>query len=429
MKSKTLRSGVASLSAIALVLAGCGRDDAADTEVAGVTQEPCPEAVDPEKGCIYLGAITDLTGPFSPIGAPMIEGSQAYWRYVNENGGVGDYEVDMVTHVRDNTYNETTHSQEYREIRDQILMLAHSMGTAHTNGILDDTRQQNIVTVPASLGSNWLFEEGVMEFGTSYCAEAMNMVDYAVDEFDAASVGAVHFPGDYGDDAANGAQLAAEERDVEFFRYTTAPGGTDEQTAVIQRILADRPDVVLLSTSAIETGAIVGATVAQGFEGRFIGSTPTWSAGLLGSQAAPALEARFVHAGAVAPWGHDSEGHAQMRQVAESIGAEPNDWFVLGWGASSVIHGLLQQAADNDQLSRSGLFEAVDSLAGVDTKGMFPEGAGDYTGEVNENASRENIISRVEADSPTGLVLEEEWYVGPTVQDFEFTEACYLMQP
>lgn len=427
MKSKTLRTGVAGLSAIALVLAGCGRDDATDTEVAGVTEEPCPQAVDQSKGCIYLGAITDLTGPFSPIGAPMIEGSQAYWKHINENGGIGDYEVDMVTHVRDNGYNETTHSQEYREIRDQVLMLAHSMGTAHTNGILDDTRQQQIVTVPASLGSNWLFEEGVMEFGTSYCAEAMNMVDYAVDEFDATSIGAVHFPGDYGDDAAKGAEIAAEARGVEFTRYTTAPGGTDEQTAVIQRILADRPDVVVLSTSAIETGAIVGATAAQGYEGRFIGSTPTWSAGLMGSPVASALEARYLHAGAVAPWGHDSEGHATMREVAESIGAEPNDWFVLGWGASSVIHGLLQQAADNDKLTRSGLYESVDSLTGVDTGGMFPEGAGDYSGELNENASRQNVINRVEEGSPTGLVMEEEWYVGPTAAEFEYTEACYLM--
>lgn len=427
MKSKTLRSGVAGLSAIALVLAGCGRDDGGDTEVAGVTEEPCPQAIDDSKGCIYLGAITDLTGPFSPIGAPMIEGSQAYWQNVNENGGIDGYEVDMVTHVRDNAYNETTHSQEYREIRDQVLMLAHSMGTAHTNGILDDTRQQNIVTVPASLGSNWLFEEGVMEFGTSYCAEAMNMVDYAVDNFDATSVGAVHFPGDYGDDAAKGAEIAAEERGVEFTRYTTAPGGTDEQTAVIQRILADQPDVVVLSTSAIETGAIVGATVAQGFEGQFIGSTPTWSAGLMGSQAAPALEARYLHAGAVAPWGHDSEGHIEMREVAESMGTEPDDWFVLGWGASSVIHGLLEQAVENDELTRSGLYESVDSLTGVDTGGMFAEGAGDYSGDVNENASRSSIINRIEPGSPTGLVLEEEWYEGPTAADFEYTEACYLM--
>lgn len=357
----------------------------------------------------------------------MIEGTQAYWQTVNENGGIDGYEVDMVTHVRDNGYNETTHSQEYREIRDEVLLLAHSMGTAHTNGILDDTRQQNILTLPASLGSNWLFEDGVMEFATSYCAEAMNIVDYAVDEFDASSIGVVHFPGDYGDDAANGAEIAAEARDVEFNRYTTAQGGTDEQTAVIQRILADQPDVVVLGTSAIETGAIVGATVAQGFEGQFIGSTPTWSAGLMGSEAAPALEARYTHAAAVAPWGHDSEGHNAMREYAESAGVEPNDWFVLGWGAGRIIHSLLEEAVENDELNRSGIYESVPSLTGLDSDGMFTDGAGNYSGEVNEYAVRETLFNRIEPGSPTGLVLEEEWYVGPTAADYEFTEACYLM--
>lgn len=118
---------------------------------------------------------------------------------------------------------------------------------------------------------------------------------------------------------------------------------------------------------------------------------------------------------------------ASPPEVAESTGAEPDDWFTLGWGASSVIHGLLQEAADNDELSRSGLYESVDSLPGVDTRGMFPEGAGDYSGELNENASRESIINRVEEGSPTGFVLEEEWCVGPTAADFEYTEACYLM--
>lgn len=427
MRSRKLLSGVAGLSAAALVLTACGRDDSGDSEVAGITDEPCPAAVDESNGCIYLGVITDLTGPFAPIGAPMVEGAQAYWQTINEAGGIDGYEVDMVTHVRDNAYNETTHSQEYREIRDEILLLAHSMGTAHTNGILDDTRQQDILALPASLGSNWLFEEGVMEFGTSYCAEAMNIVDYAVDELDASSVGAVHFPGDYGDDAANGAELAAEARDVEFTRYTTAPGGTDEQTSVIQAILADQPDVVLLSTSAIETGAIVGATVAQGFEGQFIGSIPTWSAALMDSEAAPALEANYRHATSVAPWDHDSEGHAEMRETAEQIGAQPNDWFVMGWAASTLVKGMLEEAAANDELSRAGIYGMIDTLTGLETDGMFAEGSGDYSGDVNDNAARQTTFNRVDPDTATGLVMEEEWYTGPTTADYEFTEACYLM--
>ena len=192
--------------------------------VPGVTSEACPDAVDEDKGCIYLGVITDLTGTFKGVGVPVTEGQKAFWKKVNEDGGIGDYEVDVTTYVRDNKYDPDTHAAVFGEIKDDVLALAQSLGTAHTNGILKDVQEANILTQPTSLGSNWIFEKGVIEIGTNYCAEAMNAVDYAVDDLGAKSIAAVHFPGDYGDDAMVGARIAAEERGIKFTDIATAPG-------------------------------------------------------------------------------------------------------------------------------------------------------------------------------------------------------------
>ena len=84
---------------------------------------------------------------------------------------------------------------------------------------------EELVVLPATLGSNWLFENRVMEIGSSYCTEAMNSVDYGVDELGSKGVAAIHFEGDYGDDAAVGAKIAAEARGVKFTDITIAPGG------------------------------------------------------------------------------------------------------------------------------------------------------------------------------------------------------------
>ena len=81
-----------------------------------------------------------------------------------------------------------------------------------------------MVFAPASLSSSWLFEPLALETGASYCAEAMNLVDYAVDDLQAKSVMAVHYPGDYGGDSAAGARIAAEARDVTFEDVSTTPG-------------------------------------------------------------------------------------------------------------------------------------------------------------------------------------------------------------
>ena len=222
-----------------LVLAGCGRDSGGDGDAAsapGVTDDPCPQAVNEDNGCIYLGAITDLTGTFAGIGVPLQDGAEAFWQRVNEEGGIGGYDIDVTTHLKDNEYNPDRHAQAWNEISGEVLALSGSLGTAATEAMLRDSNAEELVVIPATLGSNWYFEDRVLELGASYCAEGMNAVDYAVDELGADSVAAVHFPGDYGDDAMVGARIAAEERGVEFTDIETAPGA-DQQAAAVAGIL------------------------------------------------------------------------------------------------------------------------------------------------------------------------------------------------
>ena len=70
------RTGVL-LAALALTLTGCrggGDVEAGEIDAPGVTSEPCPDAVNEDNGCIYLGTISDLTqGPFAPLGVPITE--------------------------------------------------------------------------------------------------------------------------------------------------------------------------------------------------------------------------------------------------------------------------------------------------------------------------------------------------------------------
>lgn len=430
-RSRRLASFTALVAATSLVLAACGRedDDNAGGDSAGVTSDPCPDAVNEDNGCIYLGAISDFTSSFAPIGGPMVDGMKAFWQHVNENGGIGGYDVDVSTYVKDNAYNETTHAEVYREISDEVLMIAHSMGTAHTNGVLEDSRNADLVVLPASLGSNWLFEDGVMHVGTSYCAEAMNLVDYAVDELNAKSVGVVHFPGDYGDDAAVGARIAAEERGIEFFDYTTGPGGADEQTAPITGILKDKPDVVVVATSAIELAAVLGTTAAQGYQGMFIGSIPSWSGALLENpDLAKALQAMYLHGSSIPAWSANTPGHEEMRAFAEKEGIEPNDWFAVGWAGSHAVKALLETAIDEDKLNRAGVVETLNAMEGIDSMGMLPENDGNYAGDPNENAVRSTFINGVDPQSATGVSEKVPPFVGPTAENYEFTEACYLMK-
>ena len=216
---KLRRTGVL-LAALALVATGCRGgegDDEAGGSAPGVSDEACPEAVNEDNGCIYLGTISDLTqGPFAPLGVPITEAQKAFWQRVNEDGGIGGYDINVTEYVRDNLYNPQTHKQVYGEIEGDVLALAQTLGSPTTLAIIPDMKSDEMIGAPASWTSLWAFEDAILESGANYCVEGMNAVDYMVAEKDIKTVMAVHYAGDYGGDGAAGAEIASEPNSLDF---------------------------------------------------------------------------------------------------------------------------------------------------------------------------------------------------------------------
>jgi ABC-type branched-subunit amino acid transport system substrate-binding protein len=417
------------LAALALTAAGCrggdADDKAGDVSAPGVTDEACPDAVNEDNGCIYLGTISDLTqGPFAPLGVPITEAQKAFWQRVNEDGGIGGYDIDVTEYVRDNLYNPQTHKQVYGEIEGDVLALAQSLGSPTTLAILGDLKQDEMIAAPASWTSLWAFEDNILESGTNYCTEGMNLVDYMVEQKQIKSVMAVHFPGDYGGDGAAGAEIAAEANGLDFTAVETAPG-QEAQAGAISAIVSQKPDLVMLGTSPTETAVIVGQTAAQGYTGQFIGLGPTWNPALLQTPAAPALEALYLQSGYWGPFGTDTPGHQAMREALGEV-EQPNDGYTAGWAWSYPLKAALEEWLEGDyDKDRAGLLDAVQSLETIDYEGMLPEEAGNRSGEPSDNIFRESVISKVDPAAPSGVSIVQDFFVGPTAEEHEFEGACF----
>lgn len=412
-------------------LAGCrGADDntggeGGATNVPGVTSEPCPQATDKSKGCIYLGIISDLTeGPFKANAVPITEAQKAFWGRVNQNGGIGGkYEVDVITYVKDNKYKADVHNQVYQEIKGKILALAQSLGSPTTAAIIDDLRKEKIVAAPASWTSAWNFEDVIVESGANYCVESMNAVDYAREKYNPKSVMAVHYPGDYGADAAAGAKYAAEKLGMTFADVQTGTGA-EVQAAAIQAILTQKPDLVIVTTGPAETAAIVGGAAARGFRGRFIGTSPTWNPGLITSAAKDALIGLYEQSVPWKVWGTDSPGHNAMRQAVGNVPA-PNEGYTSGWVWSYPLKAALEKAVADNKLTRDGLLEAAKSLTSVDYEGMLPSGAGNYAGGSDQGQVRLTAINKPDPNAPTKVSEARDFFTGPTAQSFSLTKPCF----
>jgi ABC-type branched-subunit amino acid transport system substrate-binding protein len=433
----TRRLGISAAAVIvaAGALAGCRGADTTDNTDAGgiktdvgVTKEPCPQAVDKAKGCIYLGTISDLTvGPFAPLAVPITNAQKAFWKRVNDAGGIGGYEIDVTKFVRDNKYNPQIHNEVYQEIKGDVLALAQTLGSPTTAAIIEDLKANNIVAAPASWTSAWAFEDVILESGANYCVESMNAIDYAMGAFTPKSVMAVHYAGDYGDDAAAGAEYAANKLGLKFSDVKTDPG-QDKQAGAIAQILSVKPDLIILTTAPAEAAAIVGNVGAQaaaaGYAPKFIGTSPTWNPALNASPAASALAALYLQSAPWLPWASDSAGHQAMRS-ALGTPTSLSDGYTSGWVWSYPLKAALTKAAENKDLTRAGVLAAAKSLSSVDYEGMLPAGAGNYAGGPNAGQVRVTAIAKPDNASPTGVTVVQGLTEGPTARGFSLDKPCY----
>jgi ABC-type branched-subunit amino acid transport system substrate-binding protein len=394
----------------------------------GVTEEACPNAVNADNGCIYLGILSDLTeGPFAALGVPLTEAQRDFWNRVNTDGGIAGFDVDVDTYTRDTRFDPQEHSSAYRQIEPNILALHQSLGTEPTEAILRDMDDDNVIASPATWWSGWGFEEQdrglILEIGYSYCIESMIAMDYVTANIaEPASVMAVGYPGDFGGDSAAGVEAWAEAAGVEFLGFVeTAPNAiVGSQDAAISQIVSGAPDAVMLAVGPAETAEIVGGSAAQGFEGQFMGSVPTWNPALLQTPAAPALEAMYLHVGFAENFDGESEAHDKLR---EARNGEPpvNDAYTYGWIQSYPILRALEAAAANGDLTREGLRSVVDGLT-VDYEGALPDQV--YGGDPSENVQREATISRPDGESPLGYSTVEAGYTGPIASEYDYAGPC-----
>lgn len=393
----------------------------------GVTPSPCPGSAHPDRGCIYLGTLSDLTtGPFAALAVPITAAQKAFWDRVNRQGGIaGTYDVDVATYTRDNKYNPETHVARYQEIQPKVLALAQSLGTTMTLAALPLYKRDNVVAAPASFWSGWDFEDLVLESGSNYCMEAMNGLDYAFDQFRPKTAMAIHFAGDYGADYANGFEIAARARGLRVLpAVETQPKAVvGSQEAAIDAIVRNRPDVVGLSVAPPDMAEIVGGAATRGFTGRFIGAVATWNPGLLASPAAPAIEKQYLATFQWGPFGTDTPGHRAMREALGEV-KNPNDGYTFGWGWSYPLKAALEKAFAARDLTRAGLVQAAARLETVDYEGMLPAEAGIFAGGPSKTVFRQTLVVKPDRAAPTGVSVVKDFFAGPTATAYNPEGPC-----
>jgi ABC-type branched-subunit amino acid transport system substrate-binding protein len=365
---------VAALAVLALVATACR------TEV--------KTSVGVEGKVIKLGEITPLTGEVAVIGKPLTRGHEVYFQYVNEVlGGVGQklpkeerYKVELIT--LDSQYRPDVQVQQYNALKDKVLMIAQSLGTAHTKAILGQINEDKILTAAATLASDWPKEKYVVATGAPYPAQFINAAQYLKDKGITPKAGLIYQDDDYGLDGLKGLEFAAKQFGFQIVAKATYKTTDTAFAAQVTAMRTAGADYVFLTTTPSATGRILGAAAALSYTPQWIGNSPSWIGALVGTTAQPSplvpylKQYVWVVTDAQCAWGETKEGCEGMKELLENhqkFGKDqaPDYYFIFGYTQARVVHQILEKAVEQGDLTRAGVVKAFESLKNVNMGGLL----------------------------------------------------------
>lgn len=348
---------------------------------------------------IYVGLLTDLTGPFSGNVVDVVDGQIAFWDALNRSGGIAGRKVELL--IANTGYDIDTHVERYRDLQDRVVMFSHSTGSPHTAVIAPLLVADQRLTVPATWYSGWtdpLMGANVLEVGSNYCLEAMNTISYLAAEHQAATGQPMRLaiatnPGDYGQDSAAGARVAASQLGLEVvYNGEAALAGPDSIGAVAAGIAESGADWTWITTDPLTMASVVGGALQLGYPGKWSGAMPTFSPRLLDTALGAYLSESWLLSALYAPLGSEVEGmDTVLATLTEAYPDRyPSDGLMLGYLQYEAARQVLERAAELGDLTPAGVLAAAADLEQLSFGGIGPTNV--YTGAPNDVVARETAV-------------------------------------
>lgn len=231
------------LASLTLTMAfvGCGKTEEA---AQGVTETT-----------IKVGNSVSTSGAFAPVGVPFKAGIEAYFKMINESGGVNGRTIEYIH--QDDEFNPEKGKAVLDKLvnDDKVFAIVGHFGTPVVGATLDDLKEIGIPSVYFATGTGILYNENaakgegdnIFPVQPVYPMEGRIMTAWAKGEFKANKIGVIYTNDDAGKDLIKGIETEAKNiGDVEVISEQVAPGAEDVSSAVT-KIKNEDVDVVIIA--------------------------------------------------------------------------------------------------------------------------------------------------------------------------------------
>lgn len=341
---------------------------------------------------IMLGQSLPLTGPGSSLAKPFHQGAKMYFDRVNAAGGIHGRQIELVT-LDDEGYAATTAANTQKLLGQGVFSLFGFYGSPQVTTVYPFIKNgDTVLFAPMAAADEFRGPQypNVYLLRPGYSEEAAAVTKHAE------TLGARKFFILYAGDSESQAALDSATRvftslGVNLLGKDTL--GSAGLAATVEKVLAAKPESVLLISDSVAAAPAVRALRAKGFRGAIYGFSNTGES-LLAEQLGPA-GAGVVVVRAVPK--SDGNRVPVVRELQEDAAAaklgKPNVYMLEGYIAARVYAEALRRVGKDP--TRAKLKKAIDGLNEVSIGGFRVHFADDRVGSRLVELSLIDSLGRV----------------------------------
>ena len=345
--------------------------------------------IDEAKKVVTVGAFTPVTGPV-PFYAILTHAAEAYFKHVNETGGIDGWTVKYVT--QDDGYEPARSAAVTRQMvegGEGIFALSASVGTATNAAVLPYAAEVGLPLIgPIGGASAFYVDPQVFPLLPDYGWSAAMNVDYAVKDLGLKKIALLWENDELGKSGKRGFDLYMKELGLEPVESVPFDVKTTSFAAHIRRVEDAGAEAVVLFGSNANLAAALKAADQAGLED-VKWFAPFFTADPSTYKLAGDLLDGVYFSSWLLPVSSDEPSVAAYREaISKYYPNDPQGVFGLnGWSNAAVFgEGFRQLLASGDPLTRENLIKAMESLKEVTVGGAKGVSfvAGDHRGTRQE---------------------------------------------
>lgn len=422
---------VAALAVLAIFVVSCGSNEEAGGTGGGAVPGDTTGVTDTE---INIGSLLPITGVAAQWGVPYKDGLNAYFNYINAQGGIYGRKINLI--VGDSQYTGPAGTEAARKLidQDQVFAFLGNLGTQVESAVKQMIDERNIPDLNVLSGASEFInpvQKNRFTAMVDYTTEGKIFASYIDKTYPGKKLGILAQNDDYGKEGEAGTKQGLQDLGSDITTTTQYYDATvTDVTSQMQRLKGDKVNVIMFWGGPLQAANMM----------KTARETLTWDVPMLINEANAGATL-----GALSGWnniegvvstaittvmdiGSAQPGVASRREIFQKYASSGAKWDTMAYAGISTAEGfvaLLRQAGRN--LTRESLIAAAESVCKATSDVAMPGVASSTSPTDHQFIQAEVFVkAKVNYSGPSPLV---DWVPFGDPVDFESTKDCKTPTP